>query len=58
MGQLFSLFVRDIPLFEVDLVGEEGNDHSVPSLILHIVNPLLDAVEGVPVRHVVYDNCH
>lgn len=58
MGELFSLFVGDVSVFEVNLVGEEGDDHSVASLVLDVVDPLLHAVEGVPVGDVVHDNCH
>lgn len=58
MCQLFSLFVSDISFFEVDLVGKKGNNDPIPSLVLHIIDPLLHAVEGVSVGNIVYDNCH
>ena len=58
MCELFSLLAGDVSVFEVDFVGEEGDDDSIPSLVLHIIDPLLHAVKGIPVGDVVYDNCH
>ncbi len=58
MCQLLSLFARDIPVLEIDLVGKQRDDYSISSLVLHIIDPLLNAVEGIPVGHIVNDNCH
>jgi hypothetical protein len=55
-SKLLALLLRNVSLFEIDLIGQKCNDNSVASLVLHVINPFLDAFEGVAISDVVDDN--
>jgi hypothetical protein len=57
-GQVPALGFRDVPLLQVYLVGQQRDDHSFSPLRLHVVHPLLNALERTAVGHVVYDDRH
>jgi hypothetical protein len=58
LRQFPSLCFRDVPVLKVDFVGEEGYDDSFSPLVFDIVDPFLDAFEGIAVGDVVDYNCY
>ncbi len=56
IGELPALLLRNVSLFEIDLIGQKCNDNSVATLVLHVVDPFLHAFEGVAIGDVVDDN--
>jgi hypothetical protein len=56
-GEFLALCVGDVPVLEVDFVGEEGDDDALAALVLDVVDPLLNALEGVAIGDVVDYDC-
>jgi hypothetical protein len=54
--QFLPLSQGDIPLFQIDLISQHSDNHSIAPLVLNIIDPLLNALEGLPVGDVVYDD--
>ncbi len=55
-GEFLALLLGNVSLFQIDLIGQKCDDDSVPSLVLHVVHPLLHALEGIAIGDVVDDN--
>ncbi len=54
--QFFALGFSNVPILEVDFVGQEGNDDPVSPLVLDVVYPLLDALEGGAIGDIIDDD--
>ena len=58
VGQVLALRLGDIAILEVHLIPEQGNDDPVASLVLDVIDPLLDALEGGPIGDIIDHNSH
>jgi hypothetical protein len=48
----------DVPIFQINLVSQQRNNHPFAPLILHVLHPLLHTLKRVTVGHVVHDHCN
>lgn len=53
LSQAPALFLAYIPVLSVYFIGQYCNYGSIATLVLHIVDPLLQVLEGEPVSDVV-----
>jgi hypothetical protein len=55
-SELPPLHLGDIPVFDVNFVGQEGDDDSFTPLVLDVIYPLLYAFKGTAVGDIVDDD--
>ena len=55
--KLSALFFCHVTFFDIDLIGQKGNNDSFSPLILYIIDPFLNTREGCAVRDIVDNDC-
>jgi hypothetical protein len=54
IGELFALIVTHLsPIFGIDFVADEDNQHFVVAVVFDFVKPSVDVFEGVPLCDIV-----
>lgn len=59
LSLLLALSGGDFPLVvQIGLVADQYNDHVIPTLPAHIIDPFPGVLEGLSIRNIVYDDRH